>query len=630
MSWLDDLHGESIQSGIGYQAANPGKAPEPSFNLWSFGASGVKGIPAAGLEMAGSWADLLSAYGTVEASMHGSDWLSSGDEKARQKMLTEGSFDFAAGNVLRKKSDEFGPDPLTAHRSDQVMFGLTKNVGKAVGYMATMGAIPGAAVFGADQGNTEAQRLMEKGVDPETAAKVGVVSGVIQGGGAMLPIAGQTVTDTALLAIFGGPGLYAAQEKIARDILQRQYPQEAAAHDPSDPLGLALSLAIPGIAAGLHVHSLKTEKGVKEAVQLTPAEAAREAQFERSAGNIKELQDAIKAERNPENKLVLQHELDKLTREAEAHVGEKLQAASRDVETVDAARVKVQEAQLHEVLPDTPTAREEMLKAADALGAGERPEVPPVQEAEITPVSAAEFRPAQVEDSNGNLVEGLRVEFDNGQGGGGVLDLAIKDGRMYPTWVDNGLYSQPQSSTGGIVRGLYERAIAEAESRGLQFTSDDSVTPAARGIYTSLRKRGYDVQQNPAAREAKPPEVVTPRLMTDDGSPVFTVKQKAAPEPRQQTASGRNSLPPTDQVAPQATPSKTAEAPAEEGIPPLDASRLQSLATEMPDLKVSTPGGEVMSLADALQSAKDEATALKQFGELVKAAAECALTEGAI
>lgn len=135
-----------------------------------------------------------------------------------------------------------------------------------------------------------------------------------------------------------------------------------------------------------------------------------------------------------------------------------------------------------------------------------------------------EFRDAEVEDSNRRKIPGLSAEFDNGKGGQGVIELGIKDGRMFPTWVDGGLF---KGSTGGKVRAMYERSIEEAGKRGLRFTSDDSVTADAARIYDSLARRGYDIEKNPRARLAEPPEVITARWLTDDGSPVFTVHTEA-------------------------------------------------------------------------------------------------------
>jgi hypothetical protein len=133
------------------------------------------------------------------------------------------------------------------------------------------------------------------------------------------------------------------------------------------------------------------------------------------------------------------------------------------------------------------------------------------------------FREAEVEDSSGKKSQGLAREFDNGQGGTGIIELVISGNRIYPSYVDNGVRNRETRGSGGAVTSVYEDAIQEAQNRGLQFTSDSSVTMDAARVYDSLAKRGYNVNRNPDARIAKRPEVVTQRWVTDDGSPVYTV-----------------------------------------------------------------------------------------------------------
>lgn len=144
-----------------------------------------------------------------------------------------------------------------------------------------------------------------------------------------------------------------------------------------------------------------------------------------------------------------------------------------------------------------------------------------------TPAAAAyTFKETDVEDSNGKTVPGLSTSINDGKG---YLDLAIGDGRLYPSMVDNG--EKWGTSSNGKVADAYEAAIAEAQRRGLNFTSDDSVTTEAARVYDSLTKRGYDVEKNPSAKLMEPPDVVTPRWMTSDGSPVFSVAPKPAEVP---------------------------------------------------------------------------------------------------
>ena len=139
------------------------------------------------------------------------------------------------------------------------------------------------------------------------------------------------------------------------------------------------------------------------------------------------------------------------------------------------------------------------------------------------------FEEQQVEDANaGKMVPGFFMQFPmNKQGVQGSATFGMQDNRLYPIYVDNG----GVGGTGKFIQ-LYKDAVAEAERRGLKFTSDNSVTPDAAKLYDALKRDGYTVIRNPTARMAQPPEVVTPRLMSTDGKPVFTV---ISPEARKTT-----------------------------------------------------------------------------------------------
>jgi len=139
-------------------------------------------------------------------------------------------------------------------------------------------------------------------------------------------------------------------------------------------------------------------------------------------------------------------------------------------------------------------------------------------------IDAREEQPAsaivEVEDGDGKKIPGIYKQFPVSDTQSGSLTLGIKDGRLFPTYVENG----GVEGTGAVTQA-YKDAINEAEQRGLQFTSDNSVTLEAARVYDRLQAAGYEVTKNPDARLAQAPEVVTPRLVTDNGSPVFTVKK---------------------------------------------------------------------------------------------------------
>jgi hypothetical protein len=266
---LLDVHAESAGQAYDRQLRNPGPEPEAGFSITSFLGSGLTAPPAAALERSGFFADILSGFGTAAAS---ADSRAGGmfslptpeeqkqQEDARQRMLKSEAFDVTAGNVLRKKAQEFGPDPLTSHKADQVLHGLVRFGTKAAVDVGTLGPAAGALLLGTEEGNTVTQDLRAKGVDTETAAKVGVVQGGLSALGTVLPLSagGSTLLQRSINTIglvgVGGPGSYMAQEALSREILQAAgYQNEASLHNPFDPLGLTLSTVIPGGFGALHM-----------------------------------------------------------------------------------------------------------------------------------------------------------------------------------------------------------------------------------------------------------------------------------------------------------------------------------------------------------------------------------------
>lgn len=250
-------------------------------------AAGGKAPVSGGLESAGSTADLLSGFGTTFAStgISGEGMFSTGTaaekqqaEAASKRLRESDAFDTSAGNVLRRRADEFAPDPETSHKADQVVHGVVRGVSKAVADIAVAGPVVGPALFGLDEGNTTAQRLRVQGVDTETAAKVGGVTGLISGVTAGIPAVGPTIKATIGLGLATGPAAFMAQEKLTHDILQKaDYGDLASQHDPLDPLGLTLSTILPLAVGGVHIRGMaKRAEAVKGGgvplEQMTPQE----------------------------------------------------------------------------------------------------------------------------------------------------------------------------------------------------------------------------------------------------------------------------------------------------------------------------------------------------------------------
>lgn len=74
----------------------------------------------------------------------------------------------------------------------------------------------------------------------------------------------------------------------------------------------------------------------------------------------------------------------------------------------------------------------------------------------------------------------------------------------------------------GIGTAMYERLVAAANERGLRVVSDDVVSPEAQRVYASLARRGFVVEQNPAATRDAKGDLRLPR-----GEAVFTIAAPA-------------------------------------------------------------------------------------------------------
>lgn len=163
--------------------------------------------------------------------------------------------------ALRGSIESLRPDPVTATAASRFLQEGSRVVSKALFYGATGGPAGAVVGTGVDEGITGAQELRDQGVDPATAAKVGAVRGITMGAGVALPVVGQTALRTAGLVVIGGPGTYIAEQAISRAILERaDYSEIARQYDPFDPMGLGLSVAVPGVL-GVVLHRARAGAG---------------------------------------------------------------------------------------------------------------------------------------------------------------------------------------------------------------------------------------------------------------------------------------------------------------------------------------------------------------------------------
>jgi hypothetical protein len=274
---FESLYARSLDATIARQLADPGPPPESDdFHTWHALQAGAKGVPAGALEVGASGVGILGTAATESARRPRPAVLGDQPDDAERR-ARDAQWVSQAGPIMRNEAATYAP-PETANKADQVLFGLTRLGTKVAGAVTAAGPFGGAALVAAEETNTSYERLKDQGVDPATALKAAGVEGVAAGAGVVLPVGGSTAARTALLTLVSGPATYAAQETLARKILEA-YPQQAAQHDPTDGLGLALSIAIPGAIGGLHLRGVQkraaaVEGGGVSLDQMTSAERA--------------------------------------------------------------------------------------------------------------------------------------------------------------------------------------------------------------------------------------------------------------------------------------------------------------------------------------------------------------------
>lgn len=296
---LDDLFLSDNLRTLQDAAMRPPPVPKQaaSFSAWRTTTALPRGVVAGGVQAGSGIADMLGAFGetlgaTGTASSRGMFSVPTADERqqadAAAKKLREQGASFALGDPGRRFADEFKPDPEMAHAAERLVFDFARVASKAVGYVATSGGLPGALMTGADEGLTVADELKQQGVDLATRTKVGAVVGGVTALGVGLPMAGNTLAQTAGLVALGGPVSFMAQQQAVRSILEAaDYTKLAEQYDPLDPVGLAVSTLIP---AGFGAWGLRAARA-RQAADAKAAAAKAEADF--AAGPVPSERTAV-------------------------------------------------------------------------------------------------------------------------------------------------------------------------------------------------------------------------------------------------------------------------------------------------------------------------------------------------
>nr|DAL42280.1 MAG TPA_asm: crystallin beta/gamma motif-containing protein [Caudoviricetes sp.] len=203
-----------------------------------------KGIPAALLQTTSSaitafkntGADILSRTGTDETRA----WW-----EGQKAVMDQNARDIRDYNKVH-----FEVDPETMGTASQIVYGLFKTLPKAMGYGLAGGVAGGALAFGADVGIDETNRLMDEGVDRNTAINAGLVSFGMNAIGMRLPaVLGASRGMSAAYGAAANAGTNVAEVEGIKFILEHQDYNQLAQQYDLNGVDLAVS-AVMGAAFG--------------------------------------------------------------------------------------------------------------------------------------------------------------------------------------------------------------------------------------------------------------------------------------------------------------------------------------------------------------------------------------------
>lgn len=175
-----------------------------------------------------------------------------------------------------KIKNDYTPNPETTGTAAMILYGLTGSLAKGIGYSVLAGGNPfvGGALFGADLGRYEKDKLQDKGVDTETATKAGLITGVTNAVGMALPASlGTSYLKSATFGALVNPATDITEQSAIKFVLDNaDYSVISKEYDPFDPVSLTTS-ALMGAGFGLLGARGARVRAAREAAEKAQAEA---------------------------------------------------------------------------------------------------------------------------------------------------------------------------------------------------------------------------------------------------------------------------------------------------------------------------------------------------------------------
>lgn len=152
--------------------------------------------------------------------------------------------------MRERAKEEYTPSEAAVGTAGQMIFGVGSELTKLAMALPFGSAAP--AVYGANVGISQAQALMDEGVDEDTARDAGFASALAATIGVKLPSAfGKTRMQSAVIGAGANTGLFMSEQSTIAYILNNaDYGEVAKRFDSTDPVGLAIN-AVTGTGFGI-------------------------------------------------------------------------------------------------------------------------------------------------------------------------------------------------------------------------------------------------------------------------------------------------------------------------------------------------------------------------------------------
>lgn len=174
-----------------------------------------------------------------------------------------------------KIKNDYTPNPETTGTAAMILYGLVGPLAKGIVYSVLAGGNPfvGGALFGADLGRYEKDKLQDKGVDTETATKAGLITGVTNAVGMALPASlGTSYLKSATFGALVNPATDITEQSAIKFVLDNaDYSVISKEYDPFDPVSLTTS-ALMGAGFGLLGARGARVRAAREAAEKAQAE----------------------------------------------------------------------------------------------------------------------------------------------------------------------------------------------------------------------------------------------------------------------------------------------------------------------------------------------------------------------